>query len=81
MGHTEDELNQAVVAWLESHKAYKKYVDDTQALFEIFSSAWRGPQRGLSEAFDCYCEALLVESGFSHSEVREFYPRPKPNAN
>jgi hypothetical protein len=81
MRQVQAEMDKAVAAWLESHKAYKKYVDDTQALFEIFSSGWRGPQRGLSEAFDCYCEALLVESGFSRSEVREFYPHPKPNAN
>jgi hypothetical protein len=72
-------MTEAVAAWLESHKAYQRFLTDSQALFEIFASTWRGPQRGLSEAFDCYCEALLVESGLSHSEVRAFYPRRTPN--
>jgi hypothetical protein len=81
MGHTEDDLNKAVVTWIESHKAYKKFLVDTQALFEIFALTWRGPQRNLTEAFESYREALLAANGYSHSEVREFYPGRKPSTD
>lgn len=81
MGKAQDDMNQAVVAWLESHKAYKQFLSDTQALFEIFASSWHGTQRGLTQAFDSYGEALLAESGCSYSEVREFYPNRKPNTD
>jgi hypothetical protein len=81
MGQSQEDMNKAVAAWLESHQAYRKYLADTRTLLELFAPAWRGPQRGLSEAFDCYCEALLAENGYSHSEVREVYPPRKPSTD
>ena len=81
MGQSQDDMNMAVAAWLESHKAYKKFLADTEALFLLFATTWQGHPRGLTEAFESYREALLTENGYSHSEVREVYPSRKPNAS
>lgn len=48
MAYTPAEMDEAVEAWLESHRAYAKYVADTEALFTIFVSAWRGSSMLLS---------------------------------
>jgi hypothetical protein len=48
---------------------------DTEALFEIFASAWRGSPRALSEAFTTFCDALLTKYGYSPSEVCVLHPR------
>lgn len=81
MGKSQDDMNRAAAAWLESHNAYKKFLVDSQVMYEIFASTWQGPRRGLTEAFDSYREALLRENGYSHSEVRAYYPNRKPNAD
>jgi hypothetical protein len=81
MRQAQAEMDKAVASWLESHRAYTKYLADTEVLFELFASAWRGSPRGLAEAFASYREALLAVNGYSHSEIRDFYPRRQPNAN
>lgn len=80
MREAQAEMDKAVAAWLESHRAYTRYLADTEALFEIFASAWQGSPRALAEAFTSYREALLTENGYSRSEVRDFYPCRQPNA-
>lgn len=74
-------MDKAVASWLESHKAYTRYLADTEALFGIFAACWRGSPRALAEAFTNYREALLAEYGNDRSEVRDFYPRRQPNAD
>jgi hypothetical protein len=75
MRKTQAEMDKVASAWLESHKAYKKYLADTQVLFKTFASGWCGPRSGVSEAFDSFRQALLAEQGYSQSEIQELYPR------
>ena len=75
MGKNQENLNSAAVAWLESHRAYQRYLADTAALFDVFASAWHGSPRALTEAFNGYREALLVQNGFSQSEAQDLFAR------
>jgi hypothetical protein len=81
MSNAQAEMDTAIAAWLHSHKAYTTYLADTEALFRIFASAWRGSPRALSEAFTTFCEALLTKNGYSQAKVKGFYSGRQPNAN
>lgn len=59
MAYTPAALDEAVVVWLESHKAFTKYLVDTEDLFNVFASGWRDSPRALAEAFTAFCEAML----------------------
>lgn len=53
----------------QSHAAHKKFLADTEELFEMFAAKWKGPRRGLMEAFDGFRQALLAESGLKASSA------------
>jgi hypothetical protein len=78
---TEEEMHAAAEAWLESHAAHRKYLYDTKTLFNLFveGTFWLGSRRNVIQTFECYCRALLANSGYSHLEVYEFC-LTKPNA-
>ena len=75
------EMDKAIEAWLKSHAAYRQYLSDTTALYEAFAATFYGSQKALTEAFENYREALLAANGYSHSEIRELYPRRASNTD
>jgi hypothetical protein len=74
------DLKRAVETWQESRVAYKKYLDATEVLFQVFAATWCGPRgRGLSEAFDAFRAALVREDEHRHREVIDVSPGQSPD--
>lgn len=73
-------LDKTVEEWLDAREGYQRYLEATERLFNLFAEAWCGPRRGIVEAFNTYCEALLSECGYKHLLVRQVYPNRKPGS-
>ena len=73
MSQSERELDEAIAEWLAAFEAHKRYLSATNRLFSVFAQSWQGSHRYLAEAFSDYREALLRNSGYSHSEVGEVF--------
>ena len=80
MATTKADLDAAAEVWLDAQAGFKNYLDATEALFRVFAEGWCDLRRALKEAFDDYCEALLLDSGYKHLEVAEVYPHRRPTA-
>lgn len=77
MSQSEREMGEAIAEWLAAFEVHKRYLSATDRLFTAFAQSWQGSHRYLAEAFSNYREALLRESGYSHSQVAEVFPRQR----
>lgn len=77
MSQSERELDESIREWLAALEAHRRYLSATNRLFTAFAQSWHGPHRYLALAFSDYREALLRNSGYSHSQVAEVFPMEK----